>query len=94
MKFICLGYYDEKKFESLPESERNAMFDECFAYDDMLRKRGHFSGGEALDPHTTPKTVRWKNGKVAVIDGPYAETKEQLVESWCSKPAISTKRRS
>jgi hypothetical protein len=76
MKFVCLGYYDADKFESLPEAERNALMDTCFTYDDVLRKGGHFAGGEALERNG--RTVRLKNGKVAVLDGPYAETKEVL----------------
>ena len=78
MKYICLGYYQPKNVENMSESERNAMFDECFTYDDELRKNGHWAGGEALQPANTAMTVYWKNGKVAVTDGPYVETKEQL----------------
>src|SRR5215469_15871466 len=78
MKYICLGYYDEKQFENMSEKERNAMFDECFGYDDVLRKNGNFVGGEALDSHRNATTLRWKNGKVSITDGPYAETKEQI----------------
>lgn len=78
MKYVCLGYYDEKKWETMPESERNVLMDECFAYDDVLRKNGHFAGGEALQDPRNAATLRWKNGKASVTDGPYAETKEQL----------------
>ena len=78
MKYICLGYIEEKKWEAMSESQRNAMLDECFAYDDVLRKNGHFAGGEALQSPRNATTLRWKNGKVAITDGPYAETKEQL----------------
>lgn len=78
MKFICLGYFSEQEWESKPESEMYAMMDECFAYDDMLRKRGHFAGGEALQGTQSAKTLSWKNGKVAVTDGPFMETKEVL----------------
>ena len=78
MKYICLGYYQPDKFENTSESERNTMLDECFSYDDELRKNGHFAAGEALQPADTAMTLYWKNGKVAVTDGPYAETKEQL----------------
>ena len=78
MKFICLGYYDEKHFLSLTDAQRNAFMDECFAYDDVLRRNGHFAGGEALGSARHAATVRWRNGKVAVTDGPYAETKEQI----------------
>jgi hypothetical protein len=77
VKYIVLGYTPEK-FESMSESERHAMFDECFTYDDELRKNGHWAGGEALQPANTAMTVYWKNEKVAVTDGPYTETKEQL----------------
>jgi hypothetical protein len=78
MKYICLGYIEPNKFETMSESERNAMFDECFAYDDELRKKGNFTGGDALQPPQTATTLRWKNGKVSITDGPYAETKEQI----------------
>jgi hypothetical protein len=78
MKYICLGYIEPNKFETMSESERNAMLDECFNYDDALRKNGHFTGGEALQGPNTAATLRWKDGKIAVTDGPYAETKEQL----------------
>ena len=78
MKYICLGYMEEKKWETMSESERNAFMDECFAYDDELRKNGHFVGGEALQSPRNAATLRFRNGKVSVTDGPFAETKEQL----------------
>ena len=78
MKYICLGYYQPAKNAAMTEADRNAMFDECFDYDDHLRSNGHWVGGEALQPQETALTVYWKNGKVATTDGPYAETKEQL----------------
>jgi len=78
MKFICLGYIEPGKFENMPDSERNAAVDECFAYDDVLRKNGHFAGGDGLQPPGTAVTLRYRNGKVSSTDGPYAETKEQI----------------
>lgn len=78
MKFICLGYIKPKKFETMSETDRNAMLDECFTYDDELRKKGHFAGGEALQGPQTAATLRWNEGKVLVTDGPYAETKEHI----------------
>jgi len=78
MKYICLGYIEPNKFETMSESEQKAMLDECFSYDDLLRKNGHFAGGEGLQGPGTAMTLRWKDGKVSVTDGPYAETKEQL----------------
>jgi hypothetical protein len=62
----------------MSESERNTVLDECFSYNDELRKSGHLVAEEPLQPPNTAVTLSWKNGKVAVTDGPYAETKEQL----------------
>jgi hypothetical protein len=78
MKYICLGYIEENKWESMSEGERNAMMDECFNYDDMLRENGHFADGQALQSPRNASTLRWQGGRVLVTDGPYAETKEQL----------------
>jgi hypothetical protein len=62
----------------MTEDEQHAMLDECIDYDDHLRANRHFAAGEALQPPETALTLYWKNGKVAVTDGPYAETKELL----------------
>ena len=78
MKYICLGYIEPNKLESMPAAECHGMMDDCFAYDDELRKNGHFVGGHALQGPQAAATLRWENGKVIVTDGPYAETKEQL----------------
>jgi hypothetical protein len=78
MKYICLGYFDEKKWEAMFKSEQDAYLDECFAYDDVLRQNDHSVGGEALQSARNAVTLRYKNGKVSITDGPYAETKEQL----------------
>jgi hypothetical protein len=78
MKYICPGYLDEKKWEKVAESKQHALMDECFAYDNVLRKSGHCAGGEALQSARNATTFRRKSGKVAITDGPYAETKELL----------------
>ncbi len=78
MKYICLGYIDEKIFEGSTESERENFVDRCFAYDEELKRTGHYAGGEALQPGMNAATLRIQNGKVTVTDGPYAETKEQI----------------
>ena len=78
MKYICLGYIEPEKLANLSETELHGMMDECFSYDDELKKNGHFAGGEALQPSNTAATLRWENGQVSVTDGPYAETKEQI----------------
>jgi hypothetical protein len=78
MKYICLGYYEPAKLTAMTEDERNAMFDECFEYNDYLRANGHCIFEEALQPPETALTLYWKNGKVAMTDGPFTETKEQI----------------
>ena len=78
MKFVCLGYADLKKMKDYSEQEMSAMVESCFAYDDELRRGGHFLGGEGLQTPDRGATVRIRDGKVIVTDGPYAETKEQL----------------
>lgn len=78
MKYICLGYINEEAWESATEQEQQAMMDECFAYDEELKKKGHFVGGEALQGSKNATMLRWRNGKVSVTDGPFAETKEQI----------------
>src|SRR5262245_47277258 len=79
MKFACLGYADEKLWNAMTNEVREALIEECFAYDDVLRRGGHWTGvGEALQVSRAAKTVRSKGGKLIVTDGPYAETKEQI----------------
>jgi hypothetical protein len=62
----------------MPKADAQKMFEECFAYDDVLRRGGHFVGGEALDSARNAVTLRMKDGEVQVTDGPYVETKESL----------------
>ncbi|MGH8482498.1 MAG: YciI family protein [Nevskiaceae bacterium] len=78
MKFVCLAYYDEKAWLAIPAAEQDKLVQECFAYDDVLKKGGHFVDGVALQPATTARTLRNARGKVRITDGPFAETKEVL----------------
>lgn len=78
MKYVCLGFIDEAKFAEVSQEEMHKMMEECFAYDDELRRGGHFVGGEALDSARKAVTLRMKDGVVQISDGPYAETKEML----------------
>ena len=71
MKYLCLVYGEEKKFGGMPDEE-------CVAFDEELRSRGQCIASEALQPVETATTVRIRNGKLSVTDGPFAETKEQL----------------
>lgn len=78
MKYICLGYMNDETWETMSEKERNNFVDQCFLYDDELRKTGRYTGGEALQPATSAATLRIRGGKVSVTDGPFVETKEQI----------------
>jgi hypothetical protein len=78
MRYLCLVYHDERKLDSLTKGEWEALVDAHLDYDDVLRESGHFVIGQALLPVETATTVRVRNGKLSVTDGPFAETKEQL----------------
>src|SRR5437879_8345899 len=71
MMYLCLVYLEEKKLDDVPDSE-------CKACGEELRKNGHHIAAEALQSVQTATTVRVRNGRVSVTDGPFAETKEQL----------------
>jgi hypothetical protein len=71
VKYLCLVYAEEHKLGAVPDSE-------CVAYDTAIRESGHCLTSDALEPVETATTVRVRNGRVSVTDGPFAETKEQL----------------
>ncbi len=62
----------------MPKSDCDALMDETMAYCDALQKSGHLIEVEQLEPVQTAMTVRVRNGKLSVTDGPFAETKEQV----------------
>jgi hypothetical protein len=78
MRYLCLIYDEEAKWDALSKSEQEAGLAEYFAFTDSIKKSGHYMGGEALQPVRTATLVRVRNGKLSTTDGPYAETKEQL----------------
>ena len=78
MRYVCLGFFDEAAFAQIPQADAQSLMEECFAYDDVLRRGGHFLGGEALDSARNAVTLRMKDGEVQVTDGPFVETKETL----------------
>jgi len=71
LKYLCLVYGEEKDIAAMTD-------DECMAYDQSLRETGRCLASEALQPVRTAKSVRVRNGKVSVRDGPFTETKEYL----------------
>jgi hypothetical protein len=71
MKYLCLVYLEPDKLHAVPDRE-------CASCGQGLRERGVLVAAEALEPTETATTVRVRNGKLLVTDGPFAETKEQL----------------
>lgn len=71
MKYLCLVYGEEDAIRTMDDHE-------CLAFDRGLRDSGRCVASEALQPVETATTVRVRNGKLAVSDGPFAETKEAL----------------
>jgi len=78
MKYLCLAYYDEKKFEALSEAELAAIPQACRPLDAALEASGRLVAVASLAPTRDSVSIRPRGGKPLVIDGPYAETKEQL----------------
>ncbi len=78
MKYICFGYLDVARWSTLSQDTQLAMIDACIAYDESLKRDGHWAGGEGLQGPETAVMLRYGNGQVSVTDGPYAETKEML----------------
>ena len=71
MKYLCLVYGAENDISKMDDHE-------CLAFDRSIRDSGHCVASEALEPVATAKTVRIRDGKASIVDGPFAETKEQL----------------
>ena len=71
MKYLLLVYGEEEKIQAVDDHH-------CLAFDQSIRSSGHCIASEALQPVATATTVRVRNGKVSVTDGPFAETKECL----------------
>ena len=78
MKFLCLAYRDETKFDAMSATELDAISNKCQALDEVLRKSGHLTAMGALQSARKAVSVRTRNGKVSTTDGPFAETKEQV----------------
>ena len=78
MKFLCLGYLNLDSFDREPEEVKSALLKECFAQCVPFRATGKVVEEEGLQSPKTAKTIRPKNGKPFVTDGPFMETKEQV----------------
>ncbi len=78
MNYMLLIYNAEAGFAALSDAERGAFLEECERFHESIVKSGHFRAGEVLHPTSAATTVRVRNGKRTITDGPFAETKEQL----------------
>ena len=78
MKYLCLVFYDEKVRNGLSEQESQALIHEALDFDDSLRKSGHQLAAHPLQSVHAATTLRIRNGKTLITDGPFAETNEQI----------------
>ena len=78
MKYMLLIYGDEAKMRATPKEDANKMMPAYLAYTEALKKAGILRGGDRLQFTDTATTVRIRDGKTNVVNGPYAEAKEQL----------------
>jgi len=78
MKYLCLIYNEERHLATMPPEAVEAIAGECVAYDETLARNGQFVACERLQPTRAARTLRFRDGKLSVTDGPFAETKEQL----------------
>ena len=78
MKYLCLIYDDETRWDRMPKDEMMAGYGKYRTFTDGIQASGHYVNGNPLKPTSTATTVRVRNGSVSTTDGPYAETKEQL----------------
>jgi hypothetical protein len=78
MQYLLLIYGDESSWQEVSPEDRAVQMKAWYDYNDWLKEKGWFVGGEALQPTSAATTVRERDGKVLSTDGPFAETKEQL----------------
>ena len=78
MQYLLLIYGDEAYWSGLSKEESEAIFDEYRTFTESIAAQGIFQGGAPLTPVSTARTVRVREGRATVSDGPFAETREQL----------------
>lgn len=76
MKYLCLGYYDEAKFDAMTPEEVRALVSQCKAFDDELQATGRVEMVASLGPSKSSVSLRPRDGGTRIVDGPYAEAKE------------------
>ena len=78
MQYLILIADAESQWEGLSEAEMGTVMGEFAAFTESLKTGGHYLIGHQLQPSATATTLRTKGGKLELVDGPFAETKEQL----------------
>ena len=78
MQYLLLIYGNESQFDKMSPTEQNKILQEYGEFSNSIAGSGHLRGGNELDRISKAKTVRVRQGKRSVLDGPFAETKEQL----------------
>ena len=78
MQYVLLVYVDDAAVQALPDGQFDSMMRECFQHADALQGQGQLLGSQQLQPPATARSVRLRNGRRTVVDGPFAETKEIL----------------
>ncbi|HVJ38767.1 MAG TPA: YciI family protein [Stenotrophomonas sp.] len=78
MQYLLLIYNDDSLLQALPEGEADAMMRHCFAGADAMKAQGTLLQSQQLQPAESARSVRIRDGKVNVSDGPFAETRELL----------------
>ena len=78
MKFLVMIYCDDALLDALPAGEFDSLMHGCFMHADELREQGHLHDSQQLEAPATARTLRVRNNRATVVDGPFAETKEYL----------------
>ena len=78
MRYMLLIYDREADWAKRNEKDQGALYREYGVFTESIRKSGHHKAGDPLQPVTTARRVRVRNGKTVTTDGPFAETREQL----------------
>ena len=78
MRYLCLVYIEPAKLQALSQGELAELNAEAVAFDEELRRSGHYVAASALEPVEAATTLRVRDGRLSITDGPFAETKEHL----------------
>lgn len=79
MRYVCLVYGDEAELLALSDEQGHKLTRDSIDYDKVLEEAGHLVVSHALESPTLATSLRTKGGKVVATDGPFSETKEQLL---------------